>query len=131
VCDGACVTSYRILVVDDYPSTAAITCTLLGILGHETCAACTGREALDRAAEFSPDIAILDIGLPDISGYDVARELRNVFAGRPLYIAAITGWGQPHDRARAYAAGFDQHLLKPVDATKLRELLRRAEEARA
>jgi len=120
---------YRILVVDDYPGTAAITCTLLTVLGHECRSADCGRKALDMAREFQPDVAILDIGLPDLSGYEVARELRRMLAG-PLYIVAITGWGQPQDRAQAFAAGFDHHVLKPADTVKLQDVLRRVERSR-
>lgn len=122
---------YRILVVDDYPSTASITCTLLTMYGHECRAADSGARALVEAQAFEPDIVILDIGLPDISGYDVARELRRMAAGRPLYVAAMTGWGQPQDRAVAFAAGFDHHVLKPADAGKLKDILHRVDQSRA
>ena len=118
---------YRILVADDYPSTAQITCTLLGMFGHECRAAECGRRALEVAREFEPEVAILDIGLPDISGYELARELRQMLAGKPLFLAAMTGWGQPQDRALAFAAGFDHHVLKPADAKKLDDILKRVE----
>lgn len=119
---------HRILIVDDFPDVAEMACVLLGMLGHECRAAGCGRDALAEADRFDPDVALLDIGLPDLSGYELARELRQRRSGRPLYIAAITGWGAPADRARAYAAGFDQHLTKPADAAKLREVLERADE---
>jgi len=122
---------YRILVVDDYPSTAQVTCTLLTMLGHECRAVDSGRKALEEARVFEPDVAILDIGLPDLSGYEVVRELRRMRPDKPLYIAAVTGWGQPQDRAQAFAAGFDHHVLKPADATKLKDILRRVDLARA
>jgi CheY-like chemotaxis protein len=124
------MTRYRILVVDDYPSTAAITCTLLTMLGHECRAADCGRKAIEEARTFEPDVAILDIGLPDVSGYEVARELRKLLAGRPLYVVAMTGWGQPQDRAQAFAAGFDQHVLKPADSAKLQDVLKRVDRSR-
>jgi CheY-like chemotaxis protein len=119
--------SHRILVVDDYPSTAQITCTLLQLLGHETRAANSGKQALELALIFEPDIAILDIGLPDLSGYEIARDLRAGSADRPLFLAALTGWGQPEDRERAMEAGFDCHFLKPTDASKLRDILKLAD----
>jgi DNA-binding response OmpR family regulator len=113
----------RVLVVDDYPDAADIACLLLEMFGHECRMALTGRDALDEAGRFDPHIVILDIGLPDISGYEVARTLRTRAAGRPLHIAAVTGWGQPTDRVRAFAAGADQHILKPTDAAKLKTIL--------
>ena len=118
---------HRVLIVDDYPDAADIACTLLTLHGHECRFACCGKEALETAQEFQPDIAILDIGLPDISGYEVAGALRKAYAGKPLYIAAVTGWGQPEDRMRAFAAGFDHHVLKPADGDKLRDIVRLAE----
>jgi CheY-like chemotaxis protein len=121
------MSSHHVLIVDDYPDAAEIACTLLTLLGHECRAAYCGRDALAEARSFQPDIAILDIGLPDISGYELAGELRKLYAGRPLYLAAITGWGQPEDRVKAFAAGFDHHVLKPADGGKIREIIRLAE----
>ena len=119
---------HRVLVVDDYADAAEVTCVLLSILGHECRHTATGAGALEESARFDPHIVLLDIGLPDISGYDVARELRIRAAGRPLHLAAVTGWGQPEDRVRALAAGFDQHVLKPTDAAKLRGVVTIAEQ---
>ncbi|HET7503358.1 MAG TPA: response regulator [Kofleriaceae bacterium] len=113
------MTKLRVLIVDDYPDAAETACTLLSLLGHECRFATCGKDALIEAARFSPDVAILDIGLPDLSGFELARELRRQFGGKPLYLAAVTGWGQPEDRARAMAAGFDHHVLKPADRNKL------------
>lgn len=120
---------HRVLIVDDYPDAAEIASLLLNMQGHECRAACCGRDALVEAARFVPDVALLDLCLPDVSGYELARELRRIVRG-PLYLAAITGWGNDADRARAYAAGFDQHVLKPADTVKLREVLARAERPR-
>ncbi len=102
---------------------------LLTIYGHECRAAHSGQQALECANEFSPDVVILDIGMPDISGYDVARELRERASaqGRRLHLVALTGWGQPADRTRAFDAGFDQHVVKPADAVKLKQIIRIAE----
>ena len=113
------MTKHRVLIVDDYPDAAESACTLLSLLGHECRFATCGKDALLEAARFSPDVAILDIGLPDVSGFDLARELRHQLAGKPLYLAAVTGWGQPEDRVKAFAAGFDYHVLKPADRSKL------------
>lgn len=121
------MTQHRVLIVDDYPDAAEIVGTLLELLGHRCRIALTGREAIAAASEFVPDIAILDLGLPDVSGYEVAIELRRRYGDAPLFLAAMTGWGHPQDRARALAAGFDAHVLKPADGVKLREIIRCAE----
>jgi CheY-like chemotaxis protein len=118
--------SYRILVVDDYPSAAQIACMLLELLGHEARPAKSGREALALAPELAPQIVILDLELPDQSGFEVARALRVELPG-PLFLAALTGSAHPEDRARSIAAGFDCHVLKPADGAKLRELVERAD----
>ena len=122
---GACSGS-RVLIVDDYPDSALSTSMLLSLFGCECRTAATGHGALSQAAEFDPEIVLLDIGLPDISGYEVARVLRARQGTRPLYIAAVTGWGKPDDRVRALAAGFDQHIVKPTDATTIKLILERA-----
>ena len=120
-------TGTRVLVVDDYPDSAEVASMLLTMHGYECRIATTGQEALDQAAAFEPDIVLLDIGLPDITGYEVARTLRARAGGRPLYIAAVTGWGQPADRAKAFAAGFDNHVTKPADLQKLAAIVRLAD----
>jgi CheY-like chemotaxis protein len=125
------MTKLRVLIVDDYPDAAETACTLLSMLGHECRFATSGKDALIEAARFEPDVAILDIGLPDVSGFDVARELRRQFVGKPLYLAAVTGWGQPEDRARALAAGFDHHVLKPADRSKLTAIMELADSERS
>ena len=114
---------YRVLVVDDHPDTAEVLSVLFQMLGHETHCALRGRDALRIARELDPHVILLDIGLPDITGYDVLRSLR-ADAGRPSrFIAAVTGHGRPSDISRAVAAGFDQHITKPVDMGKLRQVL--------
>lgn len=124
------VARMRVLVVDDYPDSAETASMLLAIYGHECRTAITGQGALEEAAAFDPDIVILDIGLPDMSGYEVARALRARAAGRSLYLAAVTGWGQPEDRVQAFAAGFDQHVLKPTNAAKILQILQLAADSR-
>ncbi|TMQ10943.1 MAG: response regulator [Deltaproteobacteria bacterium] len=121
--------AHRVLVVDDYPDSAEATCMLFTRLGHCCRQATSGARALDEADAFHPDVVLLDIGLPDLSGYEVARALRQLH-GREIYLAALTGWGQPEDRARAIGAGFDQHILKPATASILREVIRAAERSR-
>jgi len=118
---------HRVLIVDDYPDSAETTCALLTMLGHDCRFAISGEHGLAEAIEFEPDIAILDIGLPDISGFELARRLRQQFAGRKLFLAALTGWGQPSDRARSFAAGFDHHILKPASREKLTMIVELAE----
>jgi two-component system CheB/CheR fusion protein len=118
---------HRVLIVDDYPDSAETTSALLTMLGHECRFAISGQRALIEAAQFEPDIAILDLGLPDLNGFELARQLRQQFAGRSLFLAALTGWGQPADRARSFAAGFDHHLLKPASRDKLAMIIELAE----
>jgi DNA-binding response OmpR family regulator len=115
----------RVLLVDDQPDVAEMIGLVLKMDGYECRAAETGHEALEVARTFDPDVVILDIGLPDLSGYDVARALRQRAGSRP-YLVALTGWGQPLDRARAFEAGFDKHLLKPQTAASLRGIMRSA-----
>ena len=110
------VKKYRVLIVDDYPDVANVLCTLLGLMGHECRSATRGLEAIAVAETFEPEIALVDIGLPDLSGHDVARRLREQAGERPIFLAAISGRGESVDRVRAIAAGFDHHVQKPVDA---------------
>jgi PAS domain S-box-containing protein len=116
------VTPRRVLVVDDNADAATTLDALLKSLGHETSVARGGVEALRLAAEFRPDIVLLDIGMPDIDGYEVARRLRNL-NDRPFRIVAVTGWGQEPDRQKSREAGFDAHLVKPVSANELVQIL--------
>jgi DNA-binding response OmpR family regulator len=120
------IRSHRILIVDDFPDAAETACVLFALMGHECRVAFKGFEALSVALAFDPDIVILDIGLPDISGYEVARVLRERGNNR-MHIVALTGWGAIEDRVRAFAAGFNQHVVKPADGGKLRDIVRAAE----
>lgn len=115
--------AHRILVVDDHPDAAQALAMVIRLLGHECATATTGGQALAQARAQDFDLAIIDIGLPDLSGYEVARELRRLPAGRAMYLAAVSGWGQPEDRTRALEAGFDHHVLKPVDVAIVRRIL--------
>jgi CheY-like chemotaxis protein len=115
----------RILVVDDNRDTAHSCAMLLKTLGHEVQTAFEGHEALETARTFRPEAIFLDIGLPGMNGYEVARTLRSEgFADE--VIVAISGYGQAEDRQRSEDAGFDDHLVKPVDQDALLAALRRS-----
>jgi PAS domain S-box-containing protein len=113
----------RILVVDDNIDAATTLDVLLRSLGHETRVAHDGMTALDIAREFRPEVILLDIGMPGLDGYEVARRLRAMNQGQTFRIVAITGWGQEADRLRSKEAGFDLHLVKPVDPRVLVSVL--------
>jgi PAS domain S-box-containing protein len=113
----------RILVVDDNVDSAETLKELLLGFGNDVRTAYDGLEAVSAAADFEPDVVLLDIGLPKMNGYDVARRLRQQTRGRDLMLVALTGWGQEEDRKRSREAGYDHHLVKPVDLSSLRELL--------
>ncbi len=113
----------RILVADDNVDSAELLALLLQALGCEVTIAHDGEEAVSSARTFRPDLAVLDIGMPRLDGYGAARKIRAESAGRPITLVAMTGWGQEEDLRRAREAGFDHHLLKPVDTGKLQELL--------
>jgi PAS domain S-box-containing protein len=114
----------RILVVDDNRDAAASLSMMLSLLGHDTRTAHDGLEALDVAAAFRPEIVLLDIGMPKLNGYDVARRIRQEPWGANIVLVACTGWGYEEDRRRSDDAGFDQHMVKPVDPQALMKLLR-------
>jgi DNA-binding response OmpR family regulator len=114
----------RVLVVDDNTDAADSLATLLGVMGYEVRTAYDGPEGIEVADEFEPAAALLDIGLPHLSGYDIARHLRSR-RGDAVLLVAITGWGQEDDRRRAFEAGFDHHFTKPADFDALLGLIRR------
>jgi signal transduction histidine kinase/ActR/RegA family two-component response regulator len=109
----------RILVVDDNQDAATSLSLLLGLSGHEVRVAHLARDAVELANAFRPEVALLDIGLPDMSGHELARALRGQPWGRSMHMVAITGWGKDEDRRRALDAGFNHHITKPVDADHL------------
>jgi PAS domain S-box-containing protein len=117
-------TPLRILIVDDNHDSADMLATLLQFAGHETFAAHDGLTAIEEAARLDPDVILLDIGLPVLNGYEAARRIREQQGQkrRPLLVA-LTGWGQDDDRRRSSVAGFDAHLVKPVDDAVLTRLL--------
>ncbi len=112
-----------VLVADDNRDAADSLALLLDMDGYETAVAHGGLKALDDIRRFRPAAAILDIGMPDLNGYEVARRVREEEWGRNIFLLAITGWGHPDDVARAKAAGFNEHLTKPVDAENVVRLL--------
>jgi CheY-like chemotaxis protein len=114
----------RVLVVDDNADAADSLAMLLEVRGDAVRIAYDGLEALEAADAFKPEVVLLDIGMPKLSGYDVARRLRESF-GDAMLIVAITGWGQEDDRQRARDAGFNHHFTKPVDFEVLLDLIER------
>jgi two-component system, sensor histidine kinase len=112
----------KVLIVDDNATAAKSIAELLNHSGHEARAVFSGAEALQTLAQFAPDIVFLDIGLPNESGYDVARTIRSYLDPTPILIA-LTGYGQDEDRQRAIEAGFDHHLVKPVSIADLEKIL--------
>ena len=113
----------RVLVADDNVAAAQVLALALDMLGQSTRVVHDGEAALVAAAEFRPELAILDIGMPKLDGYEVARKIRSSSWGRDMVLIAQTGWGQPEDRRRADEAGFDVHLTKPVEIDRLLAVL--------
>jgi CheY-like chemotaxis protein len=115
----------RILVVDDNLDAAESLALVLQFMGHDVRTAFDGLGAIDAYREFAPDVMLLDIGLPGLNGYDVARQIRAEGNGKSarLLLVALTGWGQEDDVRRSSEAGFDIHMVKPVSISVLRRLL--------
>ncbi len=113
----------RVLVVDDNTDSAASLAMLLKLAGNETYTAHDGLEAVKAAERFRPDVVLLDIGLPKLNGRDAARRIREQPWGTNMVLVALTGWGQDEDRRRSQEAGFDHHMVKPVDYADLNRLL--------
>ncbi len=113
----------RVLVVDDNADAAEALSLLLQLKGHETQIARDGAEAFAAAGEFRPDIALLDIGLPVMSGLEVAKRIREQPWGKAMTLVALTGWGQEEDRRKSAESGFDHHLVKPIDVPTLVRIL--------
>lgn len=109
--------------MDDNRDSAELLAVLLEHDGHETRLAADGLEALERAAPFAPEIVLLDIGLPKLNGYETCRRLRALKPDEVVTIVALSGWGQAEDRRRWHDAGFDAHLVKPVEYQALTALL--------
>ena len=121
----------QILVADDNDDAGRSLAMLLEMLGHRVRVVPDGLQALSAFREQRPDLAILDIGMPGMTGSEVAREIRRSPENRDVLLAALTGWGQPEDRRRSEAAGFDFHLVKPVELDKLHQILAAADRVRS
>ena len=123
VAPAAPMHSVRVLVVDDNRDAADTLSALLELLGHSAQVANDGRAALDAVLDFRPQVVFLDIGMPDMNGYDVARAIRNDRRLDQPLLVALTGWGGEADRQRTRDAGFDRHLTKPVDLAAIEKML--------
>lgn len=121
--DTAPVPKHRILAADDNRDGAASLATLLALMGHDARTAHDGIEGVELAEAFRPDLIVLDIGLPKLSGLDACRRIREKAWAKDVVIVAATGWGQDEDRRRSKEAGCDRHLVEPVDAAELNRLL--------
>jgi len=116
------VSGYRILVVDDYPDTVDVVCTLLEVLGHEAHGASSGLDAIEKLERFAPAIALIDLSMPGLDGIAVAERVRARYGAEP-YLVALTGWDRPQDRVDAYRAGFDEFIVKPAVTDVLRRII--------
>jgi PAS domain S-box-containing protein len=114
---------YRILIVDDNKDSALSLGMMLKIMGHETQTAFDGASAVEVAESFRPEVALLDIGLPRLNGYDACRRIREQSWGKTVVLIAVTGWGQEEDKRQSKGAGFNFHMVKPVDPAALEKLL--------
>jgi CheY-like chemotaxis protein len=113
----------RLLIVDDKEDAAASLAMLLRLQGHEVSVASSGAAALELLDEYRPAMIFLDIGMPGLDGYEVARRIRRLPGQDNMTLIALTGWGQPEDRRRSKEAGFDHHLVKPSEPRVVEELL--------
>jgi CheY-like chemotaxis protein len=113
--EGTAAPPRRVLIVDDNVDSADSLAMVLTFDGHQTERVYTARAALERAKAFHPDVVLLDIGLPEMDGYEIARRIRKVPELAGVRLVALTGYGQPEDRLRTQSAGFDDHLVKPVE----------------
>jgi CheY-like chemotaxis protein len=114
----------RILVVDDNRDAADSLARLIRSFGHEVRAVYGGKAALEETATFLPDMALVDIGMPDLDGYETVTELRQRRGHVHLIIVAVTAWNRDEDKRRAYESGFDLHVAKPMTLATLKELLK-------
>ncbi|MGA2410696.1 MAG: response regulator [Candidatus Binataceae bacterium] len=114
----------RVMIVDDNRDAAELLAEILDAAGFETLALLNAQSALASLAEFQPESILIDIGLPSVDGYELARRIRTVEEFKAIRLIAITGYGQPSDRKIALAAGFSEHLVKPVDVQQLEAILR-------
>jgi DNA-binding response OmpR family regulator len=116
--------SHRVLIVDDNRDAADSMALLVETAGHSARTAYDGHQALDMASAFAPDVLLLDLGVPGLNGFEIARRIRRQPWGKTVALIAVTGWGQEQDRLRTAEAGFDAHLIKPVGHADLLSALR-------
>jgi signal transduction histidine kinase/ActR/RegA family two-component response regulator len=117
-------TPCRVLIIEDQVDTSKTMAVLLTMLGHEVEVANNGTTGIEQSRQFEPQVVLIDIGLPDLSGYEVAKQIREVFADN-VFLVALTGYGQEDDLRAALDAGFDAHMVKPADINELNRLLSR------
>jgi CheY-like chemotaxis protein len=113
----------RIVIADDNRDSARSLARMLELMGSEAHVAYDGHQALEVAAAIRPDVIFLDIGMPNLNGYETARRIRNESWGKNVVLVALTGWGQEQDKRRSQDAGFDLHMVKPIDPATLDALL--------
>lgn len=123
--DAAALVRHRILVADDNPDALESLALLLECDGHQVWKAANGAEAIELAAKWRPELALLDIGMPVLDGYEAARRMRSEDWGKRMMIVALSGWGQSSDVQRSRESGFDSHLVKPASFDALAQLLSR------
>jgi CheY-like chemotaxis protein len=117
---------HKLLVIEDNDDSRELLCALLTEYGHRVSSAADGLSGVEQALKVQPEVMLVDIGLPGLDGYGVAKRVRERYGSAP-YLIALTGYGQPEDRARALASGFDEHLTKPLDIKQLESLLSKRE----
>jgi PAS domain S-box-containing protein len=122
---------HRILVADDNRDVVESFQIMLRILGHEVQTALDGLEAIEKAEQFRPDVIVLDVGMPMLDGYETATRIRQRPWSQDVVLIAVTGWGNEKDKLRSTAAGFNVHLVKPVDATTILDALDQMDQSRA
>ena len=128
---GARKISRKVLIIEDNSDAQQVLCDLLGLWGHRVACASDGLEGMQQLRRFQPEIALVDIGLPGIDGYEVARRVRNEAGNEQTLLIALTGYGAPEQRTAAIEAGFDLHIVKPVDPDRLSALLNQPPTRRA
>ena len=121
--EPALKSSFRILIVDDNRDGADSLAMMLRVIGNDTRTAYDGLEGVTVAEEYRPDVLLFDIGLPKLNGYEACRRIREQPWGKGVVLIAVTGWGQDEDRRRSHEAGFDYHLVKPVEPPALMKML--------
>lgn len=117
------VAKRRVLIVDDLKDNANSLAMLLKIMGHDVHTAYDGEDAIIEAEKFKPEVILLDIGMPKLNGYEACRRIREESWGKDIFLIALTGWGQEDDRRRTEEAGFNRHMVKPVDTRELMKVL--------